>query len=197
MPAMDLPSPLRPATPDDALALAQLIELASEGMAGYIWRQMAEPGETACDVGVRRARRETGAFSYKNAIVTDLGAGPVAALLGYRQPAVPAPIGPDMLAMFVPFQELENLAPDTWYVNVLAVLHDHRGQGHGTRLLATAGAIAVDEGAPGLSIIVADTNLGARRLYQRDGYREVAQRTSIKQGWDGPGNAWILLTKAL
>jgi hypothetical protein len=37
-----------------------------------------------------------------------------------------------MPAMFVPLQELENLAPGTWYVNVLAAYPEHRSQGHGT-----------------------------------------------------------------
>ena len=32
-------------------------------------------------------------------------------------------------AMFVPLQELENLAPGTWYVNVLAVRPEFRGLG--------------------------------------------------------------------
>ena len=40
--------------------------------------------------------------------------------------------------MFVPLQELENLAPGTWYVNVLAAYPEHRGQGYGTALLAVA-----------------------------------------------------------
>ena len=37
--------------------------------------------------------------------------------------------------MFVPLQELENLAPGTWYVNVLAVHPPFRGLGLGTKLL--------------------------------------------------------------
>ena len=39
-------------------------------------------------------------------------------------------------------KELENLAPDTWYVNVLAVRPQFRGAGLGTRLLAHADDIA-------------------------------------------------------
>ena len=61
----------RAATPEDAAALAELIDLAGEGLPLYLWERMAEPGETAWDVGRRRARRESGAFSYRNAVVAE------------------------------------------------------------------------------------------------------------------------------
>jgi ribosomal protein S18 acetylase RimI-like enzyme len=97
--------------------------------------------------------------------------------------------------MFVPLQELENLASGTWYVNVLATYPEHRGCGHGTRLLGLAEDLAAASGAKGLSIIVSDANLGARRLYERCGYRMVAGRSMVKDGWESPGQSWILLRK--
>ena len=63
-----------------------------------------------------------------------------------------------MPAMFVPLQELENLAPGTWYVNVLAAYPEHRGKGHGTALLGVADQLGADAGRRGLSIIVSDAN---------------------------------------
>ena len=97
--------------------------------------------------------------------------------------------------MFVPLQELENLAPGTWYVNVLAAYPEHRGRGYGGALLAVADRLAADTGNRGLSIIVADTNTGARKLYERSGYREVARRSMVKEDWQHPGTDWVLLTK--
>jgi ribosomal protein S18 acetylase RimI-like enzyme len=49
----------------------------------------------------------------------------------------------------------------------------------------------------GLSIIVADNNTGARRLYERSGYHELARRPMIREGWITPGREWILLTKTI
>ena len=46
-----------------------------------------------------------------------------------------------------------------------------------------------------LSIIVSDSNTGARRLYERTGYREVARRRKIKEDWQNPGTDWVLLLK--
>jgi ribosomal protein S18 acetylase RimI-like enzyme len=99
--------------------------------------------------------------------------------------------------MFVPLQELENLAPGTWYVNVLAAHPEHRGKGYGAALLTVADRLAADTGRRGLSIIVADTNTGARRLYERCGYSETARRRMVKEDWQHPGTDWLLLTKPL
>jgi ribosomal protein S18 acetylase RimI-like enzyme len=193
---VDLDLPFRLATPDDAAALADLVHFASEGLAQHVWTGIAGPGGDPWQIGRERARRDTGSFSYRNAVVVEEPAAQVAAaLIGYALPDTPEPITGDMPAMFVPLQELENLAPGTWYVNVLAAYPEHRGKGHGRGLLGIADRIAAAGGCPGLSIIVSDTNVGACRLYQRCGYQEVARRRKVKEGWQGPGTDWILLTK--
>ena len=61
---ISLLSPFRPARIDDAPALADLVDFAGEGLPSYLWAKMAQPSETAMDVGRRRAAREEGAFSY-------------------------------------------------------------------------------------------------------------------------------------
>jgi len=188
---------LRKGRPEDAEAIATLVNYAGEGLPLYVWQGMAEPGETAWDVGYRRARRDEGAFSYRNAAVLDAGGKAVACLIGYVIPDSPEPVPDDMPAMFVPLQELENLAPVTWYVNVLAAMPGYRGLGLGTRLLGVAEDTARDAGCRGLSIIVADANTGARRLYERCGYAEQARRPMIKDAWQSEGQNWVLLTKPL
>ena len=116
-----LEAPFRHATPQDAAALAELVNLAGEGLPLYLWGQMAEPGESPWEVGRGRALREAGSFSYRNAVVAEADGRVVAGLVGYPLPDAPEPIDYDrMPALFVPLQELENLAPRTWYVNVLA-----------------------------------------------------------------------------
>ena len=102
-----------------------------------------------------------------------------------------------MPPMFVPLQQLENLAPGSWYVNVLAAFPEFRGQGFGTALLAVAETLAAAAATAGLSIIVSDSNTGARRLYESLGYRQAARRAKVKEGWRNPGTEWVLLTKPL
>jgi ribosomal protein S18 acetylase RimI-like enzyme len=194
---IELQASFRPATPGDAPALAELVNLAGEGLPLYLWSRMAEAGESAWDVGRRRALRETGSFSYRNAVVAEIDGRVIASLIGYPLPDRPEPIDRRMPAMFVPLQELENLAPGTWYVNVLATFEEYRGRGHGTRLLGIAERLAVAAGRSGLSIIVADANAGARRLYERCGYAEVATRAMVKEAWNNPGEDWVLLVRRL
>jgi ribosomal protein S18 acetylase RimI-like enzyme len=120
----------------------------------------------------------------------------VACLIGYRLPDEPEPIDyQTMPAMFVGLQELENLAPATWYVNVVAAYPEMRGRGLGTRLLSVAEQLARETQASGMSIIVADANAGARRLYERVGYREAARRKIVKERWKSPAEDWVLLLK--
>ena len=186
---------IRQGRPEDAPLLAELVNYAGEGMPLYLWGRMAEPGETAWDVGRRRAGRPSGSFSYTNAHIIELDGEVAGLLMGYEVPPDPEPIPADMPAMFIPLRELENLAPDTWYVNVLAVMPKYRGRGNGSRLLGLADEISRNCSKPGMSVIVADNNTGARRLYERLGYRETARRGMVKEDWISDGQEWVLLVK--
>lgn len=170
---------LRPATPDDAPLLAKLIDIAGEGIPNWLWSGMAKAGESALEVGAQRARRESGGFSYRHALVGERGGEAAGMVLGYRiaeptaaeraaVPGLPAPIRP--------FVELEQEAVGSYYVNALAVLPGRRGGGLGTRLLRAAEAEGRRLGAARASIQVFEQNEGAVRLYRRCGYREAAAR---------------------
>jgi ribosomal protein S18 acetylase RimI-like enzyme len=197
-PMIDIKAPNRRARPDDALAMAELVNMAGEGIPMYVWTRMAEAGRSPWEVGQERARRETGAFSYRNAIIREHDGEVVACLVGYPLEASAAPADyAEIPPMFVPMQQLEDMVPGTWYLNVLATYPGHRGKGHGHALLGIAEAIAADLGMRGMSIIVADSNVGARRLYERHGYRELARRPMVKEDWQNPGTHWVLLVKEL
>jgi ribosomal protein S18 acetylase RimI-like enzyme len=187
----------RPARHEDAAALAELVNMAGEGLPLQLWETMREAGETAWDVGRRRAGRDAGSFSWRNATLAEVDGEVAGALVGYAQPETPDPIDDAMPPVFVPLQELENLAPNTWYVNVLAVFSGFRRRGIGGKLLAIADNIAASQGKPGLSVIVSDSNPDARHLYIASGYRETASRPKVKGPLQIEGESWILLTKAL
>jgi ribosomal protein S18 acetylase RimI-like enzyme len=189
---------LRPARKEDARALAQLIDIAGEGFGTYLWSQAAGPGENALDVGMRRAQRDEGGFSYRNAIVALSGGEIAGLLLGYRL-ADPYDTGDlDRLPELIrPLVELESIAPASWYVNALAAFPEFRGKGLGTRLLGEAEQIARKVKAPALSIIVAEANEGAKRLYLRCGYVETARRRLVPFPGLPHGGDWLLLTKPI
>ncbi len=188
-------SPFRPATLQDADVLARLVNYAGEGLPLYLWERLAKQGQAPWEVGRERAGREQGSFSYRNATLIDHQGQAEGCLIGYEIPDHPAPVGPEMPAMFKPLQELENLAPGTWYVNVLAVLPAFRGRGFGSELLKLADETAQALGKRGMSVIVSDANAGARRLYERCGYGVAAMRPMVKEDWVNDGQNWVLLTK--
>jgi ribosomal protein S18 acetylase RimI-like enzyme len=185
---------LRRATPGDAPDLARFVDMASEGLARVVWEGMAEPGEDLLAVGARRAARDEGAFSWRNAVIAELGGAVAGGLVAYRIGPDPEPLD-EVPPLFRPLQALENRALDTHYVNVLATYPEFRRQGVARRLLAEAERQAA--GARGLSLIVADRNLGARRLYEAFGFRAVAEEPMIKQAWSSDSDAWVLMLKPL
>ena len=191
---IDLAPPLRLAKPTDAPQLAELVNFAGEGLPEYIWTGMAKDGEDPWDIG--RARQADKA-SEGQIIVIDQGDGAIAGLTGYSIGPDPEEIGDDFPALFRPLQELENQALNSWYVNVLACYPEHRGHGHGGQLLDIAEEIGRAEGHSQMSVVVASDNVGARRLYERKGYRETAKAPCVKEGWKTETEDWVLLMKTL
>jgi ribosomal protein S18 acetylase RimI-like enzyme len=183
---------LRPAVRADAAELARLVDLASEGLSSFLWAQMAEPGETAQEVGTRRAARDEGAFSWRNATIAGMDGAVAGALVAYRLGDEPEPVD-DLPPLFQPLQALENAARGTHYINVLATYPAFRRRGVATRLLAAAAAEAA--GSAGLSLIVADGNVSARRLYTGFGFRETARAPLVAAGWTTESTAWVLMRR--
>lgn len=189
-----LDPPFRTATEDDAAELAELVNFAGEGLPLHIWQEFAGPGEDPWDVGRERQARKA---AEGQIVVADFGEGAVASLTGYVIGPEPVAIGDDFPKLFKPLQELENEALDSWYVNVLACYPAHRGRGLGSQLLTLADRIAEAEGLRRMSVIVAGNNTGARRLYERHGYRETGTRPCMPESWQTDTDLWVLLMKNL
>jgi ribosomal protein S18 acetylase RimI-like enzyme len=94
--------------------------------------------------------------------------------------------------VFRPLQALENRALGTWYVNVLATYPEFRRRGVARQLLAEAERQAA--GAD-LSLIVADRNAGARRLYEAFGFRAAAEEPVVAEDWESESEAWVLMLR--
>jgi hypothetical protein len=120
---------IRPANPADAADLAALVNIAGEGLPYHLWSKMAHAGQDPCEVGRERAGREEASFSYRNGVMAEAAGQIVGTLIGYPLPEAPEPIGPEMPAMFVPLQELENIAPGTWYCECARGLRGSPRQG--------------------------------------------------------------------
>ena len=187
---------IRDARRSDCAALAQLINVAGEGLPLYLWRQMTGAGEDPWAIGRERAARDSGGFSYRNSVVAEVDGSIAGALVGYPVAAGSAPVDPaNMPPMFAPLLELENLAAGTWYVNAVATFPEARGLGIGSQLMDWARNRASTLGLRGTSLIVSDANRGACRLYVRLGYEEIARRPMVKEQWRNAGDDWVLMIK--
>ena len=191
---LKLDPPLRLANQADAPQLAELVNFAGEGLPLHVWQSLASPEQDPWDVGRSRQAQKA---SEGQIVVVDHGEGAIAGLTGYEIGTEPEPIGDDFPPLFRPLQELENMALDSWYVNVLACYPEHRGKGIGSRLLRLADEIGKSCEKPRMSVIVASNNTGARRLYERHGYDEIASLPCIREDWDTDTESWVLLMKPL
>jgi ribosomal protein S18 acetylase RimI-like enzyme len=194
------PAPIfRAATKADASALAVLVDIAGEGMPAYMWSTLAARGQSVLELGRKRAQREAGGFSYRNAVVAEIDGEVAAGLVGYRLDDPYDLDGslaetPDIVR---PLVRLEAKAPGSWYVNVLATFPEFRRRGIGAQLLAIAEKKADEEGAPALSVIVGSWNDDAARLYGGAGYETVAKEKAILfPGCPHQGD-WVLMVRPL
>lgn len=195
---MEGPLTFRPGAKADAAALAVLVDIAGEGLPAHLWSTLKTPGQSVLEIGRDRAARETGGFSYRNAMVAEVGDEIAACLVGYRLDD-PYDLGDleEVPPLVRPLVLLEAKAPGSWYVNVLATFPEFRRQGIGMTLLGIAEARAREEGAPALSVIVAAENGRAARLYAAAGYE--AQATEPIFAFPGCPHEgdWLLMVKPL
>ena len=190
--SVPLVPPMRPFQSEDASTVARLNNMASGGILLSNWNRTAGTDGDPWEVG--RLQQIDQMKSGWTMIVLDLGAGIEAVLMGQPHPTEPVSVD-GLDAEWVPLVELENLMPGAWCLNVIATLPEHRGKGHGKRLMELAGMIARAEGHTDLALVVSDANVEAIRLYRRSGFSEKARRVMVKGDWDGPGREWLLMVK--
>lgn len=188
-----LPDGFRQATDADADLLAELVMIASHGVALKIWEDEAPPGvdPRAYGAGLHAARAARG-----EVVVYDPDTGPVAGLTSYAVSEAEEE-EPGTSPSFLPIVELEAQAVPCWYILVLAVLPEWRGRGLGKALLRIADDLARSAGMNRLALVVADGNGRAVQVYEAAGYGVAARAPMLRPGVDSPGTDWLLWVKSL
>lgn len=162
----------RPARKEDCATIAALYSISSDGVADYIWSKIAEPGEDILDVGRKRYEREGTAFSYESCTMVESDGEIVGMLVAFPMRVDPSE-EEETDPVLVPYSKLEE--DNSYYICGMALFPEFRGRGIGSRLLALAEEHAREKGFDKLSLLVFEQNAGAKRLYERNGYREVAR----------------------
>ena len=178
--------------------MAALADIAGHGLPAWVWSGARSKGQSIIEVGLSRAMREDADFSYRNAHMLEQDGEIAGMVLGYGQPESFGPVdSSEVHEVFRPLVELEAEAPGSWYLNIVAMFPEYRGRGLGTGLLDHADALAKATGAGLLSLIVDSDNHGARRLYNRTGYRERARRAYVSFPGSSRQGDWLLMVKEI
>lgn len=186
---------LRPATRKDAVDLAILMDMASRGLLNWFWSTLAEPGQSALEVGRARILDRTDIPSHYSRWRVAEQEGAIAG--GYAGYVVPEPYNPgdisDLPDVYGPLLELEALAAGSWFLMAIAVYPEFRRQGLGSILLKSAMGTARNSQADRITLTVSTTNENALRLYERYGLREIARRRAIAFPGSAEIGDWVLL----
>lgn len=166
----------RSANKPDCRVIASLYSISSDGVADYIWSKLAQPGEDLLDVGQQRYERENTSFSYQNCTLATEGDKIVGMLVAFPM-VVDATAEPEEDPVLVPYSQLEE--NNSYYICGIALFPPYRNRGIGTQLMKVAEANAIAKGFSKLSLIVFEQNTGAKRLYERLNYCEVAREAIV------------------
>lgn len=183
---MQLQPPFRSATVSDCYPIAELFQIASDGVSTYIWSTLADeyPGLTLLEIGAKRYANEERLTSYKNCVIAGSDREVMGMMLTFpidphppqlKEPTTvtsPEPSRSDILAPY----EME--APGTWYICALAMFPQYRGKGLGTQFLFLARQQAQQRDYEELSLLCFEQNEGALKFYKRNGFKEI-DRTPV------------------
>lgn len=189
---MKLQSLLRAATVNDCPKIAQLFNIASDGVANYVWStlQADYAGLSLIEIGTKRYAQEQTDFSYQNCTVVECNGEVIGMMVSFPLKASGAESEgnyeianhsessssePDVLA---PYYRLKLKASKTWYIGGIALFSEFRGQGIGTQLLDIARIQARKQGFQKLSLLAFEQNQRAVKLYERNGFKAI-ERTPV------------------
>ena len=183
---------LRPGRIDDALDLAELVNMAGEGLPYHLWSEMSDEDDDPLDVGSHFVCMDNSAYSWRNSTVA-LFEGHVAGAIVTKLIEKAENANENAAIPFLePVIALEQLAPGTRHISFVATFPEFRCKGLGSGLLAHA---ETQPGPKGMSLVVAGDNEPARRLYEQRGYRETSRRPATTEGWTDDQFDWVLMQK--
>jgi ribosomal protein S18 acetylase RimI-like enzyme len=184
---------LRAATQEDVESIIDLMLMSSWGGMRAAWERVSKQGENWRD----RARAEVADLSsdigYPHCVLAVDGSRPLGLMLlnnigDTRQldtrGVPPIHVGP---------LELMKLASNSLFVRELAVVEQARGKGIASTFLEFALQVGRSHDVPRVTLMVNDANGSALKLYERKGYRRIAERPSIDHPFFPEGSMLLLM----
>jgi ribosomal protein S18 acetylase RimI-like enzyme len=175
-------SSIRRATAGDALACAQLLLMASHGMAEAVFRDLIPGQPTEQIIATRRIEPEGRSSSYTHWWVADGDHSDIAgginayALKDNFRPAREELLTEERIRILRPMLELDAVATGTFFINVLAVFPEYRHVGLGRRLIALAVQKARQAGTAAVSLTTFEEDSRLVSYYREIGFTTIAAR---------------------
>ena len=168
----------RPAEKPDSAKIAELIDIASDGVVKYLFHDLV-PQMTPVQIMAYNLEKDNYPHSYKSALVAADGTNVIGMAVSY--PASYHRITDEMRGFF-PNERLEHLSdfyssrvPNSWFLDALGVDDTYRRKGIGRRLVELTQERAKDNGYEILSLIVFADNSTALAFYKALGFRVVQE----------------------
>jgi GNAT superfamily N-acetyltransferase len=147
----------RPAEKADSVKLAELMNIASDGVLDYLFHDLV-PGISPVQVVAHNLENDNYPHSYRSAVVATKETDVIGMALSY--PSSYHKITDDMRGFF-PADRLEHLShfyssrvENSWFLDALCVVQSHRKNGIGKELISLTKEMAVKNGYNALSLIV-------------------------------------------
>lgn len=177
---------LRPATYDDAAFLVPLYTESSGGVWPAVWNCLRKDGQTLHQSALAYLQDSNNDLSVNNTIICQSDDARLAAITSYQEtdsdnkPSTTQAqfsLPDDLEQALQPYQQLRDT--QSLFIAELCCLPEARGQGLGSSLINHAKQKAITMNLPRVSLRVFGANVGAVKLYKREGFSIVDQRAVI------------------
>lgn len=166
-----------------AADLAALCDIASHGLNARLWQRAIDEGKSASLFEIGRAmmmvRNHDLSLEHATLAVTENSV--IGAVLGLVRPKDFGECldvnrdGPELRGIL----ELQAQTQSSWHLSVLAVFREYQGFGFGRALMKEAAKRARAAKQRKMTLIVAQSNTNAVRLYKKSGFSVADQRQSV------------------
>lgn len=165
---------------EDGAAVAKLILVILKDMELDFLEEFGE--EQALEAIAACFEDPTYRFGYARGLVEEIDGEIAGAVFGYpanKEAIIDLPLQKylraqgieDEVQMFIDPEAF----PNEWYLDSIAVDERFRGQGIGSKLLTAVDRLATHEGEKVIGLNVDKANPNAKRLYLRDGFKDVGE----------------------
>lgn len=191
----------RAAVKKDAGFLVPLVSESSGGVWPAIWEALTDTGESIEKSAIIYLTNPSNKLSVKNTILAEANGVRVGAMIIYQEDPVsltendnrdPSPLPRNLFDALQPYRELSD--PDSLFIAEIYFLPEARGKGLGTQFLEYAKRLAIEKGLPRLSLRVFSVNVGAVRLYERNGFQIEGQLPVIPHPGIKIGDSVLLMS---